>query len=874
MTSDEIRKSFLNYFAERGHRVVSSSSLVPKNDPTLLFTNAGMVQFKGVFLTEETRDYIRATTSQKCVRAGGKHNDLENVGITARHHTFFEMLGNFSFGDYFKEGAIEMGWDLLIRQWGLPEDKMWITIYLEDDEAFHLWRKIGISEDRIVRLGEKDNFWAMGETGPCGPCSEIIIDQGEGVGCGRPSCRVGCDCDRYLELWNLVFMQFNRDQEGKFHPLAKPCIDTGMGLERITSILQGVRSNYDTDLFRPLLREVDAISHASYGKDPQADISIRVIADHSRAATFLISDGVLPSNEGRGYVLRRIMRRAIRHGKRLGIEGPFLDRVSSRVVELMRGAYPELMETRNFVAKVIRNEEERFSETLDSGLKILREELERLRKEKERILSGEVVFRLYDTFGFPPDLTAEILQEEGLGYDEAGFQTQMEEQRQKSKQSWQGIGEGKAKEVYRRAVNEGVKTVFAGYEEIQAESKILKLMKGDEIVSSANEGEEVEIITEKTPFYGESGGQVGDRGVIFHEKYSLEVVDTIKPVEELIVHQARVKRGMVKEGMDASLRVDPIRRRATALNHTATHLLQAVLKEVLGDHVRQAGSLVSAERLRFDFTHFAAIEKEELARIESLVNQKIRENLTIDTKVMAVEEALQMGAMALFGEKYGEKVRVVMASDFSRELCGGTHTSRTGDIGLFKVLNEMGVAAGVRRIEAVTGEAAYGHVQEEERELSQLSQALKANPGEIFQKVDRLLQRQKELERELLSLQGKLGHQEVLDLLSRVKEVKGIRLLSARIDGKDQKQMRDFIDQLKSRIGSGIVLLGGQSQNKVSLILGVTPDLLKRYSASELIKKISVYIGGTGGGRPDFAQAGGTDPDRLDGALKAIEDFI
>jgi alanyl-tRNA synthetase len=767
-----------------------------------------------------------------------------------------------------------MGWDLLTRQWGLPKEKLWITIYLEDDEAFHLWRKIGISEDRIVRLGEKDNFWAMGETGPCGPCSEIIIDQGETVGCGRPGCAVGCDCDRYLELWNLVFMQFNRDPEGKLHPLPKPSIDTGMGLERISAILQGVRSNYDTDLFRPLLREVEAIGHTPYGKDPRSDISIRVIADHSRAATFLISDGVLPSNEGRGYVLRRIIRRAIRHGKKLGIEGPFLDRTSSRVVELMRGAYPELIETQNFVAKVIRNEEERFSETLDSGLKILREELDRLKNRREKTLAGDVVFRLYDTFGFPPDLTDEILREEGLAYDAAGFEVQMEEQRQKSKQSWQGIGEGKAKEIYRRLANDGIQTVFTGYEETQSESKILKLIRGDETVSSARDGEEIEVVTEKTPFYGEAGGQVGDRGAIFHEGYSLEVIDTVKPLDGLVVHQARVKRGVVKEGMEASLRVEPNRRRAIALNHTATHVLQAVLREILGDHVRQAGSLVSPERLRFDFTHFAAISKEELARIEALVNQKVRENLKLETKVMAVEEGLQLGAMALFGEKYGAKVRVVTIADFSIELCGGTHTERSGDIGLFKIVNETGVAAGVRRIEALTGEGAYDHVRKSEEELEQLSQILKAGPGEVGLKVDRLLQRQKELERELLSLQGKLGHQEVLDLLARVKDVKGIKLLSARIDGKDQKQMRDFIDQLKSKIGSGIILLGGQSQNKVSLIMGVTPDLSKQYSANELIKKISVYIGGTGGGRADFAQAGGTDPDKLDKALQTIEDFI
>ena len=500
MTSNEIRKAFLSYFEERGHRVVRSSSLVPKNDPTLLFTNAGMVQFKGVFLAEETRDYRRAVSSQKCVRAGGKHNDLEIVGKTARHHTFFEMLGNFSFGDYFKKEATEMGWDLLIRQWGLPEEKMWVTIYLEDDEAFDLWRRIGIPADRIVRLGEKDNFWAMGETGPCGPCSEIVIDQGEGVGCGRADCRVGCDCDRFLELWNLVFMQFNRDAGGELHPLARPCIDTGMGLERISAILQGVKTNFETDLFKPIIEEIEEISHLPYGKDRQSDMSMRVIADHSRAATFLINDGVLPSNEGRGYVLRRIMRRAMRHGKILGIKSPFLHRTSSKVLDLMKVAYPELRETEEIVSKVIRNEEERFSETLDSGLKILREELERLQKEGKETLSGEMAFRLYDTFGFPLDLTVEILQEKGISFDEEGFRAQMDDQRQKSKQAWQGMGEGKTKEVYRRLASEGMKTHFLGYEEIQSDSRILKLIKGDEIVPFAVEGDEVEVITERTPF--------------------------------------------------------------------------------------------------------------------------------------------------------------------------------------------------------------------------------------------------------------------------------------------------------------------------------------------------------------------------------------
>ena len=874
MTSDEIRRAFLNYFEERGHRIVRSSSLIPQNDPTLLFTNAGMVQFKSVFLGEETRDYKRAATSQKCVRAGGKHNDLEIVGKTARHHTFFEMLGNFSFGDYFKKEAIQMGWDLLMRQWGLPAKKMWITIYLDDDEAFRLWRAVGVPGDRIVRLGEKDNFWAMGETGPCGPCSEIVIDQGEDVGCGRPDCRVGCDCDRFLELWNLVFMQFNRDSEGKLQPLAKPCIDTGMGLERISAVLQGVKSNYETDLFTPLFKEIERIGHVSYGQDGRTDTSLRVIADHSRATTFLISDGVLPSNEGRGYVLRRIMRRAMRHGRMLGMDGPFLYRTVSKVVDLMKGAYPELRETEAFISKVIQNEEERFSETLDSGLKILREELEKLEKEGKAILSGEIAFRLYDTFGFPLDLTAEILEERGMGFDESGFRAQMEEQKQKSKQAWQGIGEGKTKEIYRRLANEGTRTTFLGYEETQSESRVLRLIKGDEIVPFAVEGDEIEVVTEKTPFYGEAGGQVGDRGVIFHEEFSLEVENTLKPMEELIIHQAKVKRGRVKEGISAVLRVDQERRKAITLNHTGTHLLQAVLREVLGDHVHQAGSLVSPERLRFDFTHFTSMKEEEIELVEALVNQKIRENLRLETKIMNVEEALQTGAMALFGEKYGEKVRVVTVSDFSVELCGGTHSSRTGDIGLFKIVSESGVAAGVRRIEALTGEGAYRFVKEEERELWEIASSLKSVPGGLSSKIERLLERQRELERELSSFQDKVSHQELSNLLPFVKEIRGVKLLSAKVDGKDARRMREFVDQLKGKIGSGIILLGGQSQDKVSLVMGVTSDLTHRFNANELIKKVALRIGGTGGGRPDFAQAGGTDSEKLDEALKAIEDFI
>ncbi len=874
MNSNEIRKAFLRYFENKGHQIVKSSSLVPQNDPTLLFTNAGMVQFKGVFLGEESREYSRATSSQKCVRAGGKHNDLENVGRTARHHTFFEMLGNFSFGDYFKKEAIEWAWELIVNEWRLPKEKIWITIYLEDEETFEIWRKIGIPEYKIVRMGEKDNFWAMGDTGPCGPCSEIVFDQGEGVGCRRPDCHIGCDCDRFLELWNLVFMQFNRDKEGRLHPLAKPCIDTGMGLERISAILQGVRSNYDTDLFRPLFERIEKISGVSYGDNPEKDVSMRVIADHSRASTFLVNDGVLPSNEGRGYVLRRIMRRAMRHGRMLGIEEPFLYLISETVVDIMKEAYPELRETEKFISRVIQMEEERFQETLDQGLKILREEIEILKGMGKKVFPGEVAFRLYDTFGFPLDLSSEILQEQGIIIDEEGFKAQMIKQRQKSKQAWQGMAEGRIKEIYKKLYTESIRTRFLGYERLQSESKILKLIKNNEVVSSSSEGDEVELITESTPFYGEAGGQVGDRGLIFQEDFSLEVIDTIKPFEDFIVHLAKVKRGVVREGMDVTLRVDRDRRRAIALNHTATHLLQAVLREILGEHVHQAGSLVAAERLRFDFTHFSPLSSDDLNNIEALVNRKIRENIEVVTTTMDVEDALRMGAMALFGEKYGEKVRVVMISDFSIELCGGTHTQRTGDIGIFKILNETGVSAGVRRIEALTGEFAYSYIKKEEEELKEIASILKASPGELLQKVERLLQRQKELERELSSYQDKLGHQEILSLLNKVKEIKGVKVLSAKVDGKDPKRMREFVDQLKIKIGSGIILLGGENDKKVSLVMGITPDLTSRFNASELIKKVAAHIGGTGGGRADFAQAGGTETKKLEEALKAIDNLI
>lgn len=875
MTAREIRERFLKYFKGKNHNIVKSSSLIPKDDPTLLFTNAGMVQFKEIFLGTEKSDYQRAASSQKCVRAGGKHNDLENVGKTARHHTFFEMLGNFSFGDYFKEGAIEMGWEFLTREMKLPADKLWVTIFEDDDESFLIWQnKIGVPEEKIVRLGEQDNYWSMGDIGPCGPCSEILIDQGEELGCKKPSCRAGCDCDRYLELWNLVFMQFNRDARGNLTSLPKPSIDTGLGLERIAAVLQGVRNNFDSDLFSEIIRYIENLSSVKYREGDKSDVAIRVIADHIRAITFLIGDGVLPANEGRGYVLRRIMRRAARYGKNLGLNDPFLFKISKVVVDTMNDAYPELSEGENFIARVIESEEKRFLETLDRGLAILNEEIIKLLKQNQTRAPGELVFKLYDTFGFPPDLTRDILREEGLDDDQEGFSRAMEEQKERARTAWKGSGEEGIQDIYKEIINTEISTDFCGYHELKTSARILKIIKEKKVISSADLGDEVEIISDKTPFYGESGGQVGDRGVIRGKDFLIEINDSQKPAAGLIVHQGKVKEGKVKEGEEISLLVNAELRQDIVINHTATHLLHAALKEVMGDHIKQAGSLVSPQRLRFDFTHFAAIKREDLDRVEAIANAKIRKNIPVATSLMGIDQALDDGATALFGEKYGKEVRVVTIGDFSKELCGGTHAKYTGEIGLFKILSEGGIAAGVRRIEALTGAWALKYIKNNEDILNNTGGILKSIPNEVYDKVAKLLENQKKLEKEIDSIRNKLAGDQAKDLFDQAREIKGVKVLSARVDLDDPKALRNFVDDLKSKIKSGIIVLGATGKDKVSLIVGVTKNLTKRFNAGKIIKEVAGIVGGSGGGRPDMAQAGGSNPEKLKEALEKVYQIV
>jgi len=874
MRGDEVRAAFLHYFEQRDHRVIKSSPLVPYDDPTLLFTNAGMVQFKRVFLQEEAREYKRAASAQKCLRAGGKHNDMENVGRTARHHTFFEMLGNFSFGDYFKEGAIEMGWEFLTHDLHLAPEQLWVSVFKEDDEAAGIWQeRIGLPAERIVPLGEKDNFWAMGDTGPCGPCSEIIIDQGVEMGCGSPECKVGCDCDRFLELWNLVFMQYSREQDGRLSPLPKPSIDTGMGLERIAAVVQGVKSNYDSDLFQGIIGRVEEISKARYGADAVKDVSIKVIADHARAVIFLLADGILPANEGRGYVLRRIIRRALRHGKLLGIGHPFLVAMSDKVTEVMGQAYPEIKAGKRHLNPILQREEERFSETLDNGLKILQEEMGRLKAKKKKVLPGVIAFKLYDTFGFPVDLTEDIVREKGMTIDLAGFEQSMEEQKRRAREQWKGeMGEG-IPPLYQGLLAEGVGTLFVGYETMQAVSEVARIIKQDQFVPSACQGEEVEIISAQTPFYGESGGQVGDQGVIKGKGFLMEVRDTNRPVSEIILHKGLIKQGEIKVGDRITLEVDGERRRATARNHTATHLLQAALRKIVGGHINQAGSLVSPERLRFDFSHYEAIDADTLGRIEELVNRWIWDDTPVAAEVMATEEAIEKGATALFGEKYGEEARVLSVGDYSQELCGGTHVTRTGEIGIFKLLSESGVAAGVRRIEAVTGQGAFDHLRSMEHELKETAQLLKARPGEVAAKVERLLAGQRALEREIESLRRKLATAGTTGG-PEVKEVKGIKVVAFQADGVDHKGLREMGDGIKDKIGSGIVLVGGAHEGKITLVLMVTKDLAEQFRADEMIQGIAEIIGGKGGGNPTLARTGSARVEKLADALKAIYKIV
>jgi alanyl-tRNA synthetase len=876
MTASEIRDKFLKFFEAYGHTIVPSSSLIPKDDPTLLFTNSGMVQFKDCFLGLEDRGYTRATSSQKSVRAGGKHNDLENVGYTARHHTFFEMLGNFSFGDYFKKESIAWGWEFLTETMALPKEKLWITIYEDDDEAFEIWNKeMGVPAERIVRMGMESNFWMMGETGPCGPCSEILYDQGSSVGCGRPECSVECDCDRHLEIWNHVFTQFDRDKDGNLNPLPRPNIDTGMGLERLAAIVQGVQSNYDTDLFTPIIQGIARISGRVHGANAEADASMRVIADHSRAVTFLIGDGVLPSNEGRGYVLRRILRRAARHGKLLGLDRPFLHEVVSIVVDTMKDAYPDLIEKESFIRKVMINEEQRFIETLDTGLRILSEEVAILMDRGEKIIPGGVVFKLYDTYGFPVDLTADIVRKDGLSLDMEGFEKAMEAQREKARESWKGSGEQAFADSYKRLSVRGIATTFIGYHGItEATSRVTAILKKDAEVDEVSAGDNAEIFLEETPFYGEKGGQVGDTGVISGDGYLFEVWDAQCPTDTLITHIGKMKQGTIRVGDVVNLKVDESSRRATEAHHSGTHVLNAALKKTLGDHIKQAGSSVTPERLRFDFTHFARIESEELDTIETIANDYIRRNADVDTRVLPKEEAMKTGAAAVFDEKYSDNVRVVKMGDFSMELCGGTHVSRTGDIGALKVIGESAVAAGVRRIEAVTGAEAIKYFKAVESELRRAADLLKANPMELAERIEKIQKHQKELEREIDALKGKLAAKDSADLIGKAKEIKGVNVLAAVVEAPDVKTLRDFGDKLRDKMHTGVILLGSKVEGKAMLLCMVTKDLASRYHAGNIIKAVAPVVGGSGGGRPDMAQAGGPHPENLEKALAKLEELI
>ncbi len=876
MNFREIRQKFFDFFAAREHQWLSSASLIPRDDPSLLFTNAGMVQFKSLFLGAEKRNYRRAVTSQKCVRAGGKHNDLENVGHTARHHTFFEMLGNFSFGDYFKEEAIAWGWELLTEGYNLPADKLYVSVYKDDDEAYRIWKEnIGVPPERIVRLGEKDNFWAMADTGPCGPCSEILIDQGESIGCGRPDCAPGCDCDRYLELWNLVFMQFNRDAEGNLEPLPRPSIDTGMGLERVAAVVQGVKSNYDTDLFRDLIGRIEKICEKAYGEEDKQDVSFRVIADHARAASFLIGDGIMPSNEGRGYVLRRIIRRAIRFGQVLGIREPFLHIMAGKVIDAMGPDFPDLVTSRSFIEGVVINEEKRFADTLYYGMKVLREEIDRLRGKGDDTVAGDVAFKLYDTYGLSADILQDVAREEGLNVDVHGYEQAMARQRRQSQESWKGSGEEEVPDAYRKLTAAGLRSRFLGYEKLISGAGILAVLKAGEEVSSAEAGEEIEVILDSTPFYGEAGGQVGDAGWLTGNGMRMEITRTLKFGQDFIVHQGRILEGSISLGDQVTGEVDEEKRKATARNHTATHLLHAALREILGDHVKQAGSLVSSDKLRFDFSHFTQVDRKKLQEVEGLVNRYIRENHPLSTQVMDREEAMATGAMAIFEERYGERVRLVRVGDgLSMELCGGTHTSRTGDIALFKILSESAVGANLRRIEALTGRPALEFIQAQDSDLKEVSSLLKTSPDQVRDRMEKLLQHQRERDREIESLKAKILSFQSGDLLAGIREVAGVQVLAKEVEVDSPKDLREFADRVKEKLSSGIAVLGAKKDNKALLICIVTQDLRNRFKAGQIMSRLSQMVGGKGGGRPDMAQGGGSQPENIRKALESVPEII
>ena len=864
MKSAEIRDKFLKYFESKGHVIVASSPLVPGNDPTLLFTNSGMVQFKDVFLGQESRSYKRATTSQRSLRAGGKHNDLENVGYTARHHTFFEMLGNFSFGDYFKRDAIQYAWELLTGVYKLPKDKLWVTVYQTDDEAYDIWQKeIGIPKERIVRIGDKpgggsDNFWQMADTGPCGPCSEIFFDHGDEVEGGPPGSK-DADGDRYIEIWNLVFMQFNRDDKGVLHPLPKPSVDTGMGLERIAAVMQHVHSNYEIDLFQALIK---AAARETGSKDLDNN-SLKVIADHIRACAFLIVDGVIPGNEGRGYVLRRIIRRAIRHGFKLGQTKPFFHRVVPDLSKAMGEAYPELPKVQDRVMQILKQEEERFAETLEHGMKVLEHALTR----EDKMLDGETVFQLYDTYGFPVDLTADIARERGVMMDYAGFEASMEQQRERARAA--------SKFQMGSAVDyQGVKTQFKGYDTLAVdEAQIVAIYRDGSAVQSVQAGEAAVIVLDRTPFYAESGGQAGDAGELVSGNGTFDVADTLKIQSDVFGHHGKLETGVLNVGDRIGARVDAVRRARTMRNHSATHLMHKALREVLGPHVQQKGSLVDADKTRFDFSHHSPMSEDEMRQVEVIVNAEILANAATAAQIMKFDDAVKHGAMALFGEKYGDEVRVLDIGT-SRELCGGTHVSRTGDIGFFKVLSEGGVAAGIRRIEATTGDRALTYVQAQEQKLAGAAAALRTSPQEVGQKITQIIDNVRSLEKELARLKSKLASSQGDDLATQAVDVKGIKLLAAAMEGADSKALREGMDKLKDKLKSAAIVLAAVEGGKVTLIAGVTADLTDKVKAGELVNFVAQQVGGKGGGRADMAQAGGTDPSKLPEALASVRGWV
>ena len=871
MTGNEIRQRFLDFFSARGHRVVPSSSLVPANDPTLLFANAGMNQFKEVFLGLEKRDYKRATTSQKCVRAGGKHNDLENVGYTRRHHTFFEMLGNFSFGDYFKAEAIEYAWDLVTKDYGLPKDRLYVTIFREDDEAERLWQSVaGVPKERIFRLDEADNFWQMGDTGPCGPCSEIHYDLGpEAAEAGRANEPFPSDAGgRYVEIWNLVFMQYNKDASGKLTPLPRPSIDTGLGLERVAAVLQGKISNYDTDLLLPIIhRGAELFGNAAYGGDSKVDTALRIAADHARATAFLIHDGVLPSNEGRGYVLRKIMRRAMRNARLVGVEKPFLYELTGFVAELMKPGYPELMGTVQQVARVVKDEEHRYATTFLVAEKEFNDAVKSL---SGSVLPGAVAFKLYDTYGLALDEQADMARERGLTIDREGFEREMDEQRRRARASWKGAEKGVVAPSYHTLLEKG-RTRFVGYDHLETHARVVGLLVEQQLVDRVDPGMKAELVLDETPFYAETGGQVGDQGALYSEtNEKLADVETTYPaVPGLSVHRI-VAHAPIATGDEVWARVHHPARHATMRNHTATHLLHAALRKVLGPHVKQAGSIVAPDRLRFDFTHYTAMDQAEIDEVERLMNHEIIENIPVDTEIMPLEVALGTGAMALFGEKYGDRVRVVSVPDFSKELCGGTHVSRTGDIGVCKVVYESSISAGVRRIEAITGERAVERYQHANDALKRIAEMMKVSEPELVEQVEKVLAREHALEKQVEQLKNKLAQSAATDLESQARTVKNVRVLAARLDGMDRQQLRALADSLRNKWKTGVVVLASAEDSNVSIISAVTKDLTGKVHAGKLVGAVAQAVGGKGGGRPDMAEGGGKDASALPAALEKV----